>query len=484
MKAPFDEVMKRMIAEKAGLAFYRHKLDDILRRRPHTLTAEMERLLAEAGEMARGPETIFSMLSNADLKFPDIRDDQGKEVPVTEGRFGRYMESADRRVRKEAFEALFRTYGKYANTWAAIHSSSVKKDIFYARAHKFPSALEASLHDDNVPVTVYKGLIEAVHRHLPLFHRYLAVRKRRLGLDELHMYDIRAPIVKEADRKVPYTEAAETVLAALDPLGGVYVDGLREGFSSRWIDAFENEGKTSGAYSWGTYGVHPFVLMNYQETINDLFTLAHEMGHAMHSYFAQAAQPYVYFRPGIFLAEVASTFNENLLMHHLLSRTGDETERLYLVNQHLEAFRGTVFRQTMFAEFEMLTHEKAEAGEALTPERLNAIYRDLVVRYHGPDVHVDGEIDVEWARIPHFYWSFYVYKYATGYSAATALAQQVLREGEPAVRRYLDFLKAGASDYPIDILKRAGVDMTALEPVEEALGVFGRLVEEMEKAEG
>jgi len=480
--------IERMTAECPDLALYRHKLDDILRRRPHTLSTEMEELLAQTGEMAQAPQTIFAMFNHADLRFPDVHDEEGRPVKLTHGRFERLRESPDRRVRREAFAALFGTYARYANTLAAVYAASVKKDVFYARARKFPSALEASLHEENIPVSVYRNLLETVHRHLPLLHRYMAVRKRRLGVDELHMYDLYPPIVKEARRRVPYTEALQTVQAALEPLGKDYLRVLREGLHDRWVDVPENQGKTSGAYSWGAYGTHPFVLLNYQETLHDLFTLTHEMGHAMHSWFSQAAQPYVYAHYPIFLAEVASTFNENLLLDHLLRRTADETERLYLINYHLEAFRTTVYRQSLFAEFEMLTHEKVEAGEALTPELLNTLYRDLNVKYYGPEVHVDDEIAVEWARVPHFYTPFYVYKYATGFAAATALAEQVLAErglGEdgPAVRRYLEFLRAGGSDYPIDVLRRAGVDMTTPEPVERALGVFGRLVEEMEKAQ-
>jgi oligoendopeptidase F len=473
-----------MLSENPGLALYRHKLENILRHRPHTLTAEMEQLLAQTREMAQGPKTIFNMLANADLKFPTLQDEDGKEVPLTEGRYLHLLRSGDRRVRREAFESLLRTYGKFANTWAAIHSASVKQDVFYARVHKFPSALEASLHADNVPLTVYKGLIEAVHQHLPLLHRYMDVRKRRLGLDRLAMYDLYTPMVSEADHKIPYQEAVKTVEAALHPLGETYLGRLRGGFSNRWIDVLENEGKTSGAYSWGAYGTHPFVLLNYQDNMHDLFTLAHEMGHALHTHFSEANQPYAYADYAIFVAEVASTFNENLLLGYLLGRTTDETERLYLVNHHLEAVRTTVYRQTMFAEFEMVTHEKVEAGEALTPELLNQVYRDLNVMYYGPQVEVGDDIALEWARVPHFYTPFYVYKYATGYAAAAALAQQILREGGPAVRRYLEFLGSGGSDYPISLLRRAGVDMTTSQPVEETLRVFGELVGEMEKATG
>ncbi|MCL6581587.1 MAG: oligoendopeptidase F [Firmicutes bacterium] len=466
------------------LALYRHRLHDILRRRPHTLSAELEELLAQTEVMAEGPQTIFTMLARADLKFPTVKDEEGQEVPLSEGRYHTFMLCGDRRVRRDAFTALYETYGRYENTWAAIYSASVRKDVFYSRARRFASSLEAALHEDNIPPAVYRNLVQAVRRHLPALHRYMSVRRRRLGVDTLHMYDLYVPIVAQADREVPYEEATRTVLAALRPLGEEYLAALRNGLAGGWVDVLENKGKTTGAYSWGTYGSHPFVLLNYQGTLHDVFTLAHEMGHAMHSYFTWASQPFVYADYSSFVAEVASTLNENLLLHHLLEHTEDEAERLYLLNQHLEDFRTTVFRQTMFAEFELLTHERVESGEALTPEFLKGVYRDLNAAYYGPEVHIDEEIALEWARVPHFYRPFYVYKYATGYSAATALAEQVLREGDPAAGRYLEFLKAGGSDYPIEVLKRAGVDMTTPEPVERALEVFERLVGEMERATG
>lgn len=466
------------------LALYRHRLHDVLRRRPHTLSAELEELLAQTEVMAEGPQTMFTMLARADLKFPTVKGEDGREVPLSEGRYHTFMLCGDRRVRRDAFTALYETYGRYENTWAAIYSASVRKDVFYSRARRFASSLEAALHEDNIPPAVYRNLIQAVRRHLPALHRYMSVRRKRLGVDTLHMYDLYVPIVAQADREVPYEEATRTVLAALRPLGEEYLAALRDGLAAGWVDVLENNGKTSGAYSWGTYGSHPFVLLNYQGTLHDVFTLAHEMGHAMHSHFTWTSQPFVYADYSSFVAEVASTLNENLLLHHLLEHTQDEAERLYLLNQHLEDFRTTVFRQTMFAEFELLTHERVESGEALTPEFLKGVYRDLNAAYYGPEVHIDEEIALEWARVPHFYTPFYVYKYATGYSAATALAEHVLREGEPAAGRYLDFLKAGGSDYPIEVLKRAGVDMTTPEPVERALEVFERLVGEMERATG
>ncbi|MGE5589576.1 MAG: oligoendopeptidase F [Bacillota bacterium] len=476
------EQVERMLQDDQALQLYRHDLQDTLRHKPHTLPTEQEQLLAQTGEMAQAPHTIFNMLNDADMKFPTIRDEDGNEVQLTKGRYSHFLESRDRRVRKDAFETLYGTYEKYLNTLAATYASSVKKDVFFARARKYPSALEASLHEDNVPVSVYTNLIDTVHRFLPALSRYLKVRKKRLGLDDLHMYDLYTPIVNVADRKIPFEEAVATVEKALQPMGAEYLTTLKEGLREHWIDVYENEGKTGGAYSWGCYGVHPFVLLNYQENTDNMFTLAHEMGHAMHSHFTQAAQPYVYAHYTIFVAEVASTFNENLLLHHLLQQTKDPQERLYLINHHLEAFRTTVFRQTMFAEFEMLTHRKVEEGEALTPELLCSLYRDLNRKYYGAEAVIDDQIALEWSRIPHFYTPFYVYKYATGYSAATALSQQVLKEGESAVKRYLNFLKSGSTDYPIELLKGAGVDMATPKPVEQALTVFEGLVEEMEKA--
>jgi len=477
------EQVERMLNENTGLQLYRQDLEDTLRHKPHTLPTEQEQLLAQTGEMAHAPHTIFNMLNDADMKFPTIRDEDGNEVQLTKGRYAHFLESQDRRVRKDAFEAMYGTYEKYLNTLAATYAASVKKDVFFARVRNYPSALEASLHEDNVPVSVYTNLIDTVHRHLPALARYMKVRKNRLGLDDLHMYDLYTPIVSGVDRKIPFEEAVATVEKALQPLGQEYLTTLKEGLRSHWIDIYENEGKTGGAYSWGSYGVHPFVLLNYQDNTDNMFTLAHEMGHAMHSHFTQATQPYVYSHYTIFVAEVASTFNENLLMHHLLQQTKDPKAQLYLINHHLEAFRTTVFRQTMFAEFEMLTHQKVEEGEALTPELLCSIYRDLNRTYYGAEAVVDEQIALEWSRIPHFYTPFYVYKYATGYSAATALSQQVLNEGDPAVKRYLNFLRSGSVDYPIGLLKGAGVDMATPQPVEQALAVFEKLVEEMEQAQ-
>lgn len=475
------EDLQTWIKEVEGLEHYRILLEEITRFKPHTLSAEEEALLANMSELASSPSKIFGMLNNADMKFPMITDENGEEVELTKGRYTQFMESKDRRVRKEAFEALYSTYGKFRNTIAASLTSAIKGDVFNARTRKYPSALYAALFADNVELSVYDNLIATIHEHLPLMHRYIALRKKLLGVDELHMYDLYVPIVPETDMKIPYDQAVSTIKEALHPLGEEYGRILDEGFSNGWIDVHENEGKTSGAYSWGAYTSHPFVLMNYQDNVNNMFTLAHEMGHALHSYYSNHAQPYTYADYKIFVAEVASTLNEALLMNHLLETTTDKKQRMYLINHYLEQFRGTVFRQTMFAEFEKIVHEKEEQGEPLTAESLSTIYRELNVSYHGPDMVVDSEVDLEWARIPHFYRGFYVYKYATGFSAATSLSKQIVEEGQPAVDRYLQFLKGGSSDYPLNLLKGAGVDMTSPTPIAEALSVFKELLEELEQ---
>ncbi|MGD8189261.1 oligoendopeptidase F [Brevibacillus ginsengisoli] len=478
------EKLNELQKSEAGLEHYRYMLEEISRLKPHTLSEQEEALLAQVSDISQAPSTIFGMLNNADIKFPTIVNEKGEEVEVTKGRYTQFMESKDRRVRKDAFEALYSTYGKHRNTIAATLTSVVKRDVFYARVRKYPSALEASLFADNIDLSVYDNLIETVREHLPLMHRYVALRKRLLGLDELHMYDLYVPVVKEVHMEIPYEEAIGTIKEALHPLGDNYAQVLEKGFTSGWIDVYENEGKTSGAYSWGSYTTHPYVLMNYQDNLNNMFTLAHEMGHALHSYYSNHNQPYTYADYRIFVAEVASTLNEALLMHHVLDTTKEKDQRMYLLNYYLEQFRGTVFRQTMFAEFEKIIHAKVEAEEALTADTLSEIYRNLNVEYHGKEMVVDSEVDLEWARIPHFYNNFYVYKYATGFSAATALSKQILEEGQPAVERYLSFLKSGGSDYPINLLKKAGVDMNTAEPIREALSVFEQLLGEMEELAG
>lgn len=476
-----DEKLDGYLKESEGLRFYKRYLDEIRRMKPHVLSAREEQLLAMTGEIAQAPGTIFGMLNNADIKFPYIKDDKGNEVELTKGRYIQFMENSDRRIRKDAFDGIYSTYSKQKNTLAALLNANVKADIFSSRARKHASAREESLFADNVPVAVYDNLIAAIHDNLELMYRYVRLRKKMLGLEELHMYDLYVPMVKEVKMEIPFEQAKIMVKEGLELLGKEYVRDLEKGFNSGWIDVYENEGKRSGAYSWGCYDSHPYVLLNHTETLNHMFTLAHEMGHALHSYYSDGNQPYIYAQYKIFVAEVASTLNEALVMHHLLKNTDDKMKKMYLLNYFMEQFRTTVYRQTMFAEFEKLIHEKAEAGEALTAENLCSIYRALNIKYYGPDIVVDDYIDMEWARIPHFYSSFYVYKYATGFSAAMAISQQILKEGQPAVDRYLKFLKSGGSDYPIELLKIANVDMSTTEPVNNALKLFGSLIDQMEE---
>lgn len=476
-----EEQIQQFLKEHKGLQLYRHTLDEINRMRPHVLSEKEESLLAEASDVTDSASQTFGMLNNADLKFPSIKDEDGNEVDVTHGRYIQFMESRDRRVRKDAFKAMYDTFGQFKNTFASTLQGTVKKDNFYAKVRNYESARQAALNRNNIPEAVYDNLVEAIHEGLPLLHRYVSLRKKLLGLDELHMYDLYTPLVKDVDMRFTYEEAQETVLEALEPLGEAYLSIMKKAFEDRWIDVEENKGKRSGAYSSGAYSTNPYILMNWQDNLNNLFTLAHELGHSMHSYYTHENQPYRYGSYSIFVAEVASTCNEALLNDYLVKKTKDKKEKLFLINHFLEGFRGTVFRQTMFAEFEHKIHLLAQDGEALTAERLTDIYYELNKKYFGNDIVIDKEIGLEWARIPHFYYNYYVYQYATGYAAATSLANQILAEGKPAVNRYIDFLKAGSSDYPIEVLKKAGVDMTSKDPVLAALDVFEEKLNEMEK---
>ncbi|MHB1043487.1 MAG: oligoendopeptidase F [Eubacteriales bacterium] len=467
--------------KEPGLAHYRFDLERILRFEANILCTAEEEILARAGEVLSAQDRIYRMMNDADMTFPAIKDERGNKVKVTHGSYGLYRQSGDRRVRHDAFTSFYSSYSKLENTFAAALSSSVKRDIFYAREHKYPSSLQAALFEDNVPPEVYENLIKTVRRNTGLLHRYVSLRKKLLGLDELHAYDLYAPVVKDPGWKISYPQAAEMVKSGLSPLGRTYVETLGNGLQSGWVDVCERKGKTSGAYSTGPYGSHPFVLLNYQDSLENVFTLAHEMGHAMHSFYSNGKQPYVYSQYSIFTAETASAVNEFLLMEHLLKTETDRDRKLYLHNYYLEQFRATVFRQTMLAEFEKIIHEKAEAGEALTPELLKKIYRQLNVDYYGPDLVVDPEVDMEWARIPHFYRPFYVYKYATGFAAAAGLSRQILNNGEPEASSYLDLLGKGGSDYPLNLLREAGVDMSKPEPIQDALDLFSRLLDEMER---
>ncbi|MFC7751333.1 oligoendopeptidase F [Paenibacillus thermoaerophilus] len=475
-----EDELRKLIADPE-LSFYKRTLEEMLRTKPHVLSKTEEALLAQAGNIAQAPGTIFGMINNADMKFPKIKNEQGEEVELTHGRYIQFLESRDRNVRRSAFEAMYATYGKLKNTLASTLAANINKNLFYAKARKYPSALEMSLFGDHIPLTVYTNLIDTIHEHLPLMHRYMALRKKLLKLDELHMYDLFVPLVEQYDMKITFDEAKKTVFDSLQPLGEEYLSVLRDSFESGWIDIYENEGKRSGAYSWGAYGTHPYVLLNHKDNLNSMFTLAHEMGHAMHSYLSDANQEYRYAQYTIFLAEVASTLNEALLMDYLLKRSDDPKQKLYLLTYYADQFRTTVFRQTMFAEFEKIIHDKAEAGESLTPQSLSAIYYDLNKKYYGDVMTVDQDIEMEWARIPHFYTSFYVYKYATGFSAATSFAKQILDEGDPAVNRYLGFLKSGGNDYSINILKKAGVDMSTPQPIRDAMSVFEDVLNQLEE---
>lgn len=460
--------------------YYKHYLENIIRSKKHTLSPQEEALLAKTGEMAVSFQTIFTMFNDADTKFPEITDDEGRLTELTKGRYITFMESSNRDVRKNAFEALYDTYIKHKNTLAAIYSSSVKKDVFFSSVRNYSSSLEAAVDEDNIPVSVYNSLIEAVHKKIHLMHRYVALRKKILGVDKINAYDLYAPLVPDLKIEKTYEEAKERVIEGLAPMGEEYIENLKKGLNSGWIDVYENEGKRSGAYSWGVYSVHPYVLLNHNNNINSMFTIAHELGHALHSYYTWENMPYLYSGHKIFVAEVASTVNEALLIADLLKKATDKKERMFLLNYYMDQFKGTLFRQTMFAEFEKITHELVESGEMLTCESLNKIYRDLNILYYGNDIEIDSRLDMEWARIPHFYEAFYVYQYATGYSAAIALSQKILEEGAPAVERYINFLKKGDSEYSIDLLKGAGIDMTTSKPVEDALDVFEKLLDEME----
>lgn len=475
-----EATLDNYLKEKEELRLYEHTLKEITRQRDHILSEKEEVLLAEASEPISSSSQTFSMLNNADLTFPSIQDENDEEVDLTHGRYIGFLESANRRVREDAFKAMYQTYGKFQHTFASTLTGNVKKDNFIAKVRNYDSARQAALDNNNIPEQVYDNLVEVVNEKLPLLHRYAALRKKVLELDELHMYDMYTPLIQDVDMKISYEKAQEYVLESLQPLGDEYVEIIKEGLENRWIDVEENKGKRSGAYSSGSYGTNPYILLNWQDSVNDLFTLTHELGHSVHSYLTRKHQPFRYGNYSIFVAEVASTCNEALLNDYMLNHLTDEKEKLFLLNHFLEGFRGTLFRQTMFAEFEHDIHKRLQNGEALTSEKLTEIYYDLNKKYFGDDVVSDEEIGLEWARIPHFYMNYYVYQYATGYSAATALASKILSEEEGAVDRYLNFLKAGNSDYPIEVLKKAGVDMTSKQPIIDALDVFEEKLNEME----
>lgn len=474
------DLLEQYIKEKPALALYRGQIQEIQRRKAHSLSSEMEKLVAMTGEMAQVPDQVFSIISNADMVYPQITDENGETVRLSHGNFVPLEESADRRVRKDAFENFYSVYKQFANTLAGLYNGQVKQQIFYAKARNYPSTLEAAVDANNVPSKVYYNLVETVNKNMDKMHRYVRLRKKCLGVDELHMYDIYTPMIADVAKKITFEEAKETVLKALAPLGEDYVAKVKEGFESRWLDVYENEGKRSGAYSAGAYGAHPFVLLNHNDTLDNMFTLAHEMGHAMHSYYSNENQPYIYAGYKIFVAEVASTCNEILLMEYLLANTEDQKERAYLLNHYLDSFKGTVYRQTMFAEYEMRSNAMVENGENLTADNLCALYLELNKKYYGPDMISDEEISYEWARIPHFYYNFYVYQYATSFSAAVAIAHEILEKGAPAVERYKEFLSGGCSKSPVELLKMVGINMEEATPIQNALDVFGEVLDEIE----
>lgn len=477
-----EAVIEQFYKDEPELERYRRDISEILRGKAHTRNAEVEGVLAQAGNMAVAPYNIYSMFDNADIKFPTVTDVEGNPIQITHGNFTTLLQEKDRRLRKDVFRGVYKQYKKRGNTVAAIFQAQLKKENFFATVRNYPSVRAMHLDNGNIPEAVYDNLIETVHKHLPAMHKYMSIRKKLLGVDKLHMYDIYVPVVEDPGTKYPYDEAKEIVKKALVPMGEDYVSVASAGMDKDWVDVYENENKRSGAYSWGAYGTHPYVLLNHQDNLGSMFTLAHEMGHAMHTYYSNKCQPINSAGYLIFVAEVASTCNESLLMHHMMENCTNEVERKYLINHYLEEFRTTLFRQTMFAEFEMIVHKKLAEGENLSKETLCQIYHDLNVLYYGPDMVVDEEIDYEWMRIPHFYTSFYVYQYATGYSAAIAFSKKILEEGKPAVDRYIDnFLSGGGSKDPIDLLKAAGVDMSSPAPIDDALAVFEDYLEKFEQ---
>lgn len=475
-----EETILAYIDAAPGLEIYRFAICDTMRQKAHILTQAEENILAQMSEITGATNDIFTMLNNADIKFGTIIDEDGDETEVTHGNFIKFMESHDRDVRKNAYNAVYDAYKELINTIASAYNYNTKTDVVSARIRKYESARAAALSGDNIPAEVYDNLVAEVHKNLPAMHRYVELRKKLLGVDKLYMYDMYVPLIKLPETSVSFEEGLDIMRDALQPLGEEYLTKMNKGIEEGWIDVYENKGKTSGAYSFGCYDSYPYILLNYTDTLKDVFTIIHEMGHSMHSRYTRDEQPYIYGSHSIFTAEVASTVNESLLMQHLL-RTKDEKEmRKYLLNMHLEEFRTTLFRQTMFAEFEDITHKAIESGETLTAEWMCQQYEDLNAQYYGSAVEKDDVIRYEWARIPHFYNAFYVYKYATGYSAATAISKKILTEGKPAAQDYIRFLKTGESDHPIELLKIAGVDMSSPLPVQQAMETFNQLLDEFE----
>lgn len=475
-----DDFIESAMKEENGLELYRAQLEEILRTKEHVLSAEMEELLAMAGNITKTSGDVFSVFSNADMSFPTVENEQGEAVQITHGNFVALLESPDRRVRKETFEKFYQVYKQYANSLAGLYEGQINNQIFYAKARKYGSTLEAAVDGNNVSPKVYENLVASVNANLDKMHAYVDLRKKCLAVDTLHMYDIYTPMIPDMAKKISYEEAKETILKALKPLGEDYVAKVKEGFENRWIDVYENQGKRSGAYSAGAYGAHPYVLMNYTDTLDNMFTLAHEMGHAMHSYYSNEKQPYIYSRYKIFVAEVASTCNELLLMDYLLKNTDDSKMKAYLLNHYMDSFKGTVYRQTMFAEYEMITNKMGETGESINAESLCRVYKELNEKYYGPSMCSDDEIAYEWARIPHFYYNFYVYQYATSFSASVAIAKRILEKEEGMVEKYKEFLSAGCTKAPVELLKIVDVNLEEAKPIDDALRVFGEIIKEFE----
>ncbi|MBD7914176.1 oligoendopeptidase F [Clostridium sp. Sa3CUN1] len=476
-----EEEVKNIINNTEDLKLYKFMFEDILKEKPHILSKSEEELLASVSDCLEAPSSIHNMLTNADMKFGDIVDEDGEKVELTEGNYSGFIKSKDRNVRKEAFKTLFNRYKELENTLATTLSSSIKNFNFGAKIRKYNSALEASLKPNDIPVEVYKNAVKTIDDNLKSLHRYVSLKKKLLGLDEMHMYDLYVPVIEIPKEHIEFDKAVDMVIEGLNPLGEEYLNIFKSGVEDGWIDIYQNKGKRGGAYSWGGYKTMPYVLLNYNYELNDVSTLAHEMGHSIHSYYSRKEQPYIYAGYTLFCAEVASTTNEALLINYLINKENDKRKRLYLINQELEQIRTTVFRQLMFAEFELFTHETLEKGTPLTAEDYNKAWHDLNVKYFGPDMIVDDEIDIEWARIPHFYSDFYVYQYATGYAAASAFAKAILEGKEGAVDKYITFLKSGGSDYPIEILKKAGVDMTTSQPLEATIERFNELLDMLDK---
>lgn len=479
-----DKKLMDMASQFPETNLYDFYIKELIRSREHIRSGEVEELMAQVSMVARGPMMIFTMLNDADMKYPEIKDEKGNTVQLTKQRYAKFMESSDQRVRRDAHNGLLSTYEEHLNTLGASLSASINKDVFYARARRYPSSLHQALDAGNIPVDVYHSLLNTTEAHLESLHKWMALRKKIMKLDELYSYDLFCPLFPEENYEVSYEDAVKEVMEAVRPLGKDYVENLDKGFKSRWVDVYETEGKASGAYSSSNYSTHPLVLMNYNDTINNMFTLAHEMGHCMHSFFSSKNQPYQKAQYTIFVAEVASTLNEGLLLQHLLKKVTDDRKKLFLLNQHIDNTVGTYFHQVFYAHFELKIHEIIEKGEALSPDVMNELWEDLTKKYYGPSVTIDDYIKYKWARIPHFYYTYYVYQYSTSYAASQAILEKFLAGEEGIVDKYLELLSSGGSDYPINQLAKCGVDMTTPAPFEATLKLFSKQVDDVEKLAG